>query len=121
GAGHPRDPSPARFASSAGPARSVWSCSSSTLRLRPRCERGAVTTDYLLRERQVALRALRLDVVEEGGKPVARRLGKAHVARHDRLVDLAGEIGADVVHHLPGEVVAGVEHGEDDTVEGEVA
>src|SRR5205823_1272192 len=39
----------------------------------------------------------------------------------DRLVDLPGEIGANVVHHLPGEVVAGVEHGEDDTVEDEVA
>src|SRR5690606_37279275 len=54
------------------------------------------TTDQLLRDREVALRTDGLDVVQEDRRPVARRLGKAHVT------------GADGREHPGAEVFLGV-------------
>src|SRR5438128_349261 len=84
------------------------------LRVLTICDHDAMAVQHLLGKLQVALSALGFDVVEDGGAAVAGRLAEPDVARDHRVVDLPGHVGLHVLHHLPGEVVAGVEHGEHD-------
>ena len=83
--------------------------------LTARCGRATLAREHLPRERQVPLRALRLHVVEERRLAVRRRLAQAHVARDDRVEH--AEVALHLVGDLVGEVVARIEHGEDDALE----
>ena len=74
---------------------------------------------HFLGQREVALAALRADVVEQDRLAVAGRLGEPHVAGDDGLEDLVVEGPPDLVGHLVGQVVGRV-HGEDDPVHLEV-
>ena len=52
---------------------------------------------------------------------MAGRLGQPDVAGDDGCVDLPGQIGLHVDHHLLRQVVARVEHGEDHALERQIA
>ena len=71
----------------------------------------------LPRERQVRLRALRLDVVGEHGLAEGRRLGEPDVARNHGFEHPVSEMLADVVDDLSSEVSPLVEHRQDDAFE----
>ena len=78
--------------------------------------RGAtVAREELARQREVALRALRLHVVEERRLAVRRRLAQPNVARDDRVED--AEVALHLFGDLVREVIARVEHRENDTLD----
>src|SRR5688572_13632304 len=73
----------------------------------------------LLGERNVRLDAARPDVIEDARLAVARRLREADVPWNHGLADLPREVLSHFFGHLMAQVVAGVEHGQEDAVEGE--
>src|SRR5262245_62887058 len=83
---------------------------------RPRTLRLAILDplEKLLGELQIAHGPLGADVVEKRGLAVAGSLGQAHVARHERAEDARAEVLARIARDLLREIVAGIEHGQND-------
>ena len=67
----------------------------------------------------VGLRARAGVVIKQHGFSIRRGFGNPDVARYDRLVDLVAQYAPDIFRHLFGEIVAPVEHGQDDSLNGE--
>ena len=66
--------------------------------------------DQLARQRDIGFGAGAAEVVDQRRQAVARRLGQAHVARHDGLEHRRAEAGADVVGDRLRQIVTAVEH-----------
>src|SRR5690606_29956400 len=74
------------------------------------------TRHQLARQREVALRADRLDVVQHDGLAETRRLREPYVARDGGAVDAVAEVLLGLVRDLAREVQPLVEHGQQHTV-----
>src|ERR1051325_10978105 len=82
------------------------------------CTAALLCVDHdFLGEREIILRAARVDVVEQRRLPVARALAQAHVARDDGVKQQLGKMLADLVGDLVREVVPDIEHREQDAFE----
>lgn len=58
-------------------------------------------------------------IVKDNGYPVAGCLAKTDVTGDDRLENTFLEVCANIVNDLSGEVVSGIEHGEEDAFQEE--
>src|SRR5512139_3235427 len=72
---------------------------------------------HILGQIEIALGALRADIIEQHRLAVARRLAQGHVAVDHGLVDLAAEVFPDLLGHLLGKIVPSVVHGEQDALD----
>src|SRR5581483_11908620 len=77
----------------------------------------ALALDHFGGELQIRFAADAFEIVDQHGLTVGRRLRNAHVARDHGFVDLAAHGLTDVGDDLVREVIAGVEHGQHDTVD----
>src|SRR6185503_7858102 len=102
---------------SAGSPSHPWAIRS---RLRRAAHRGRVQVPWacswissqnLLGERDVGLRAFRAFVPYDSGGPVAGSFGKPHVARHHRAVDLVAEVLLQLLGNLVRERISRIKHG----------
>src|SRR5579863_3068393 len=67
----------------------------------PRPNAFLATGDYLLRKLDVGLGAFTMNVVEDDGLPVARRLRQSNIPRDYRLEYLRAEEAPKIGRHLP--------------------
>ena len=79
----------------------------------------AFPAQVFARQGEIGLGPLRLDVVGQDGFAERGGLPQADVAWNHGAIDAAAEVFPDVVSDLPGEVSAVVEHGQDDSVQGQ--
>ena len=70
--------------------------------------------DQLSGEGDIGLRTAAAVVVDQGGKAMARRLGKADVAGDHGVEHDLAEHGADIGGDLFGQAIAAIVHGERD-------
>src|SRR6202030_2133841 len=109
----------------ASPEKAFTSLTSSCLRLLPaspgsiRREGGQfpLALNDLGGETQIGFAADAFEVVDQNRLAVGRRLRHAHIARDHGVVDFLAHEFAYVGHHLAGEIVARIEHGQHDAVD----
>jgi hypothetical protein len=79
----------------------------------------AFAPDDLRGQLEIGLAAAAFQIVEDRRLAVGRRLRNPHVAGNHGLVDRIAHMGADILDDLVGKIVAPVEHGQDDALDGQ--